>query len=81
METNGVYAVQVTSRALLSAYISQERAKDGLISIMSLPNATRDTTDHPSKNAVPAPVDRSEQAADVDRKVSHPPIGLLCLVN
>lgn len=36
---------------------------------MSLPNATRDTTEHPSKYAVPAPVDRSEQAADVDRKL------------
>ena len=44
---------------------------------MSLPNATRDTTEHPSKYAVPAPVDRSEQAADVDRKVSHPSICLL----
>ncbi|KAH8992986.1 hypothetical protein EDB92DRAFT_520703 [Lactarius akahatsu] len=36
---------------------------------MSLPNATRDTTEHPSKYAVPAPVDRREQAADVDRKL------------
>lgn len=36
---------------------------------MSLPNATRDTTEHPSKYAVTAPVDRNEQAADVDRKV------------
>ncbi|KAI9441014.1 hypothetical protein H4582DRAFT_2074783 [Lactarius indigo] len=36
---------------------------------MSLPNATRDTTEHPSKYAVPAPVNRREQAADVDRKL------------
>ncbi|KAF8263795.1 hypothetical protein EI94DRAFT_1772841 [Lactarius quietus] len=36
---------------------------------MSLPNATRDTTEHPGKYAVTAPVDRREQAADVDRKL------------
>lgn len=36
---------------------------------MSLPNATRNTTENPPKNAVAAPVDKREQAADVDRKV------------
>lgn len=36
---------------------------------MSLPNATRDTTEHPGNNAVTAPVDRREQAADIDRKL------------
>ena len=70
METNRGYADTVTSGPLLSVYISQERAKDGIrFIIMSLPNATRDTTEHPSKYAVTAPVDRNEQAADVDRKV------------
>jgi hypothetical protein len=39
------------------------------LSNMSLPDAIRDTTEHPSKNAVSAPVDRQEKAADVDRKV------------
>lgn len=36
---------------------------------MSLPNPIRDTTEHPSKNAVSAPVDRQEKVDDVDRKV------------
>src|SRR6266403_5787928 len=36
---------------------------------MSLPNATKDTTEHPPKNAVAAPVNKQEKAADVDRKV------------
>lgn len=36
---------------------------------MSLPTATRDTTEHPAKNAVSAPVNKEEKAADVDRKV------------
>jgi hypothetical protein len=36
---------------------------------MSLPDAIRDTTEHPSKNAVSAPIDRQEMADDVDRKV------------
>ncbi|KAI0245752.1 hypothetical protein BJV78DRAFT_1260530 [Lactifluus subvellereus] len=36
---------------------------------MSLPNAIRDTTEHPSKNAISAPVDRQEKIADVDRKL------------
>ncbi|KAI0296913.1 hypothetical protein B0F90DRAFT_1953317 [Multifurca ochricompacta] len=36
---------------------------------MSLPNTTRDTTEHPSKNAVSAPVDKRKKAADVDRKL------------
>jgi hypothetical protein len=36
---------------------------------MSLPGAIKDTTEHPSKNAVSAPVDKKEKAADVDRKV------------
>ena len=36
---------------------------------MSLPTPTRDTTEHPGKNTVTAPVNKREQAADVDRKV------------
>ncbi|KAH9958918.1 hypothetical protein BC827DRAFT_1135468 [Russula dissimulans] len=36
---------------------------------MSLPNATKDTTEHPAKNAVSAPVNKQEKAADVDRKL------------
>ena len=36
---------------------------------MSLPNAVKDTTEHPPKNAVAAPVNKQEKAADVDRKV------------
>jgi len=36
---------------------------------MSLPNAAKDTTEHPHKNAVAAPVNKQEKAADVDRKV------------
>lgn len=36
---------------------------------MSLPNATKDTTEHPPKNAVAAPVNKQEKDADVDRKV------------
>jgi hypothetical protein len=36
---------------------------------MSLPNAAKDTTEHPPKNAVAAPVNKQEKAADVDRKV------------
>ncbi len=48
---------------------------------MSLPNATRDTTEHPGKYAVPAPVDKREQAADIDRKVSHPIYLLLFSTN
>jgi hypothetical protein len=47
---------------------------------MSLPNATKDTTEHPPKNAVAAPVNKQEKAADVDRKVlsfMHLPLTLL----
>ena len=40
---------------------------------MSLPNATKDTTEHPPKNAVAVPVNKQERDADVDRKV------LLCM--
>jgi len=36
---------------------------------MSLPNAAKDTTEHPPKNAVAAPVNKQEKTADVDRKV------------
>ena len=36
---------------------------------MSLPNAAKDTTEHPPKNAVAAPVNKQEKDADVDRKV------------
>lgn len=36
---------------------------------MSLPNAVKDTTEHPPKNAVASPVNKKEKAADVDRKV------------
>lgn len=36
---------------------------------MSLPNAAKDTTEHPPKNAVSAPANKQEKAADVDRKV------------
>lgn len=36
---------------------------------MSLPNAAKDTSEHPPKNAVAAPVNKQEMAADVDRKV------------
>lgn len=36
---------------------------------MSLPNAAKDTTEHPPKNAVAAPVNKQEKAADIDRKV------------
>jgi hypothetical protein len=36
---------------------------------MSLPNAAKDTTEHPPKNAVAAPVNKQEKAADVDRKL------------
>jgi hypothetical protein len=36
---------------------------------MSLPNAVKDTSQHPPKNAVAAPVNKKEKAADVDRKV------------
>ncbi|KAI0275464.1 hypothetical protein BC834DRAFT_840264 [Gloeopeniophorella convolvens] len=36
---------------------------------MSLPNATKDTTEHPGKNAVSSPVDKQQKAADVDRKL------------
>ncbi|KAN0107712.1 Protein of unknown function (DUF4449) domain containing protein [Russula decolorans] len=36
---------------------------------MSLPNAAKDTTEHPPKNAVAAPVNNQEKAADVDRKL------------
>ena len=36
---------------------------------MSLPSAVKDTTEHPPKNAVAAPVNKEEKAADVDRKV------------
>ncbi|KAF8481546.1 hypothetical protein DFH94DRAFT_731269 [Russula ochroleuca] len=36
---------------------------------MSLQNATKDTTEHPPKNAVAAPVNKQEKAADVDRKL------------
>ncbi|KAH9952567.1 hypothetical protein BGW80DRAFT_1420325 [Lactifluus volemus] len=36
---------------------------------MSLPDAIKDTTEHPNKNAVSAPVDKKEKAADVDRKL------------
>lgn len=47
---------------------------------MSLPTATRDTTEHPGKYSVTAPADKREKAADVDRKVPHT-ICLLFLVN
>jgi hypothetical protein len=49
---------------------------------MSLPNAAKDTTEHPPKNAVAAPVNNQEKAADVDRKVlSFMPLPLtLCLI-
>jgi hypothetical protein len=40
---------------------------------MSLPDAIKDTTEHPNKNAVSAPVDKKEKAADVDRKVLFRP--------
>jgi hypothetical protein len=40
---------------------------------MSLPDAIKDTTEHPNKNAVSAPVDKKEKAADVDRKVLFHP--------
>ncbi len=36
---------------------------------MSLPSAVKDTSEHPPKNAVAAPVNKQEKAADVDRKV------------
>ncbi|KAI0279401.1 hypothetical protein BGY98DRAFT_968754 [Russula aff. rugulosa BPL654] len=36
---------------------------------MSLPNAAKDTTEHPPKNAVAAPVNKQEKDADVDRKL------------
>jgi hypothetical protein len=36
---------------------------------MSLPTAAKDTSEHPPKNAVAAPVNKQEMAADVDRKV------------
>lgn len=36
---------------------------------MSLPTAAKDTTEHPPKNAVAAPVNKQEMVADVDRKV------------
>jgi hypothetical protein len=36
---------------------------------MSLPTAAKDTTEHPPKNAVAAPVNKQELVADVDRKV------------
>jgi hypothetical protein len=43
---------------------------------MSLPPAVRDTTEHPPKNAVSAPANRQDKAADVDRKVSALPLPL-----
>lgn len=36
---------------------------------MSLPQATKDTSEHPPKTAVAAPVDKANKKADVDRKV------------
>ena len=36
---------------------------------MSLPQAHKDVSDHPAKGTVVAPVDKAEQAADVDRKL------------
>lgn len=36
---------------------------------MSLPNATKDISDHPAKGSVVDPVDKQKQAADVDRKL------------
>jgi hypothetical protein len=48
---------------------------------MSLPNAAKDTTEHPPKNAVAAPVNNQEKAADVDRKVlSFIPLPLTLLL-
>ena len=39
---------------------------------MSLPAATKDTSEHPSKTAVAAPVDKANKEADIDRKASSP---------
>ncbi|KAI0043796.1 hypothetical protein FA95DRAFT_1498062 [Auriscalpium vulgare] len=36
---------------------------------MSLPNATKDISDHPGKNAVTDPLNKEAKAADVDRKM------------
>ena len=36
---------------------------------MSLPQATKDISEHPTANAVVDPVDKKAQAADVERKV------------
>ncbi|KAI0781790.1 hypothetical protein C8Q75DRAFT_790036 [Abortiporus biennis] len=36
---------------------------------MSLPNAPKDISDHPAKGSVVEPVNRQQQAADVDRKL------------
>jgi hypothetical protein len=36
---------------------------------MSLPTAVKDTSEHPAKNAVSAPVNKQQKTADVDRKV------------
>ncbi|EMD31027.1 hypothetical protein CERSUDRAFT_120157, partial [Gelatoporia subvermispora B] len=36
---------------------------------MSLPQATKDVGDHPAKNSVVDPVNKQQQAADVDRKL------------
>lgn len=49
---------------LISRFVSSHTRPN-----MSLPNATKDTTEHPPKNAVAAPVNNQEKAADVDRKV------------
>ncbi|KAI9510806.1 hypothetical protein F5148DRAFT_1176664 [Russula earlei] len=36
---------------------------------MSLSNATKDTTEHPSKHSVSVPVNKQESVADIDRKL------------
>ncbi|THH17056.1 hypothetical protein EUX98_g9201 [Antrodiella citrinella] len=36
---------------------------------MSLPNATKDISDHPAKGSVTEPINKQQQAADVDRKL------------
>jgi Family of unknown function (DUF5923) len=49
---------------------------------MTLQNAIKDTTEHPPKNAVAAPVNKQEEAADVDRKVlSCMPLFSSCLLS
>lgn len=39
---------------------------------MSLPQATKDVSEHPSGNSVVDPVNKKAQAADVERKVRLP---------